>query len=258
MLSDDVAIQTYAEFRRLWSGAPPSTPLVAFPDFVDGRPLSAGEAAIFRSMASEHVRELANFINEFIWYMRQLEIWRDIMSPLEAEDRYELAMEFVLPLAYYCVDVPYALHGRLCTSVASLSHQANSFTVEGWKDDANLRYIDAKRAAKFASGWSAWPDLSAALAKLNDRSFIDAVGDFRRLYHHGFPRSLEMGFTSFVRREVAQDGVRYEIGASPPLSVAELLDALRPQLEVARGVYDAYLVLVRQQWERVLAAQVQG
>ena len=253
MLSDNAAIDAYAQFRERWSAAPPSTPLIAFPDFIDGRPLSAGEAATFRSMASEHVRELANFINEFIWCMRQLEVWRDIMSPLTPEDRYELAMEFVLPIAYYCVGVPYALHGRFCTSVANLSHQANSFIVEGWRDNANLRYVDANKAASLASGWSAWPDLSVALAKLNDRAFVEAVGDFRRLYHHGFPRSLELGLTSFVRREETKGTVRYVIGATAPLSVAELVEALGPQLEAARVAYAAYLTLVRQQWERVLA-----
>lgn len=137
---------------------------------------------------------------------------------------------------------------KLCTSIAMVSHQANRFRLNEWKDQADLSKPNFKATQRYAQHWTSWSSLVAALARLNDDGFTRAVYDLRNQFNHGYPRRIEFEHTGFVRRNVNSDGlVSYGLGSSPPLHVAELIPVLAAQHTAALESYNAYIELFKEQ-----------
>jgi len=247
ILSDEVALALFASYRDALEAADIALGPALYPDFIGrSHDVRLGE---FPQMARQHQLDLTNFVNEFRVYLLQLASWEKVLASTPDEQKVQAVFEFVLPLGYYLVSVPYALKNRLTVSVAHLSHQANRYSQAEWRDNVDLRRPGFKQASALASGWPAWPALRENLARLNDSGFTEAVGDFRNLYHHGLPRNLETGQTSYTRRVQRGDGsVMYVLGVEEPLAISALLGGLIPQYQAGLASLEAYHALVREQY----------
>jgi hypothetical protein len=253
-LNDSRLIEIYTRFLGVRGEVGEMYRLATYYDFLEhGSYL--GIALPFVETATEHIRELANTVNEFCHYLHGLLAWGRVLDSVPEVDKFDAVIEFVLPISVYCLSAPYAIKGRLCTSIAELSHQANRFRVGAWTDNADLRKPNFLTARRHAHQWTSWPALESTLSRLNDDSFTCAVDDFRNRFNHGYPRRVEYGFTGFVRRNVSSDGsVSYGFGDSPPLRVTELIPVLAPQYSVAVECYEAYAELVREQQAVMITA----
>lgn len=245
ILDDESAISTYTDFRARYSAVEEPSEAAAYPNW-DGGTFDIDGMA-FSMMANEQVVAIANTVNAYLMYLRQLKGWALLLEDLDEEAGRPILIDFVQPLAYFCLDAPYRIKQRLCASTARLSHQANSRKVNGWSDKVSLvnpKFDDAKRHAKH---WDEWAPLEQCLANLNSSAFCESVDDFRNEFHHGFPRRVATGHTSFVERTVTDAGVSYAFGSKPPLPLETVVEALESQFAAALASYKAYVRLVETQ-----------
>ena len=246
-MDDQKAIELYTRFREARCSLGHKYQIAAYHRFLD-RGTYPVIAMPFIEIAKEQTREIANAVNEFGHYLHELTAWDSILRLLTEDEKFEVVFEFLLPTSVYCLGAPYAIKGRLHTSIAEVSHQANRFRLSTWKDDANLAKPNFKTAERHAQHWNSWPALAAALSQLSDDSFNSASDDFRNRFNHGYPRGVEFGLTGLVRRNVGSDGlVSYGLGSSPPLRIADLIPLLAQQHAAALDCYDTYINLVREQ-----------
>ena len=203
---------------------------------------------LFVEIAREQTQEIANAVNAFGHYLHDLAAWDLILQSLTEDQRFEVVFEFLLPTSVYCLCAPYAIKGRLHTSIAEVSHQANRFRLSGWKDNANLAKPNFMTARQHACDWTSWPALEVALSQLSGDKFTNTSDDFRNRFNHGYPRRIEFGLTGFVQRNVtSDDSVSYNLGSSSPLRIADLIPLLAEQHAAALSCYNAYIELVKEQ-----------
>lgn len=242
ILDDSAAIKAYTNFLAKYSTVTEPSETAEYPKF-EGSKFDIGGMA-FSMMSGEHVITIANTVNSFLMYLRQLKGWTLVVRELDEEAAWRVLINFVEPLAYFCLDAPYRIKQQICSSTAQLSHQANRVRVQGWTDTVKLSKPKFDDAQRQAGHWNDWPRLEACLGELNSDAFCEATEDFRNKFHHGFPRRVGTGYTSFVERTWSEEGVRYAFGSKPPLALVELVAALEPQYAAALSAFNSYVDLV--------------
>jgi hypothetical protein len=265
-MNNERVIELFHEFREAYVGLDSTTGRALLPNF---EPLPPVMAMLFCSLLEAHPHDLTNGVNRFSEYIDQLRAWQQVISALNEHERAEAVLEFIHPLAHFCLGSPYTLKQQFCKSVTELSHQANRVTIDDWCDTDHEKDLkdssNFKSAKLFAKNWSAWPNLHSKLAALNSADFKSSVYNFRNDSHHGFPRQIEVGLTLFVRREASHDEVScsfgtffrsesptYTLGAYQPLLISDIVPALTQQHQAALEVHQAYIKLLKEQLGMVI------
>lgn len=158
-------------------------------------------------MLPEHCREISNSINELGRYVSSLEAWKLVLHKFNDDEKLEIVIEFVTPIAVLALNHPYVIHSRFIYSIAHLCHQANRVKDNNWIDDLPLDdeiYIDV--ADKYCRRWQSYRTLKLALEKISNKKFRSDTHDFRNKYIHRYSLGIEIGVTEFVKRNVASKG----------------------------------------------------
>jgi hypothetical protein len=205
-------------------------------------------ASEFEVTASQHLNDLANFTNEFVYNYRKVLTWQALLPVLDQSERLLALVEFIHPSVYFCLSAPAALKGRFHHSTALVSHIANEGFVDGWTYQADLGKSSYRTAREQARHWTGWTALRDRLGVLDSRRFKDAVDDFRNEFHHGAPRSVEMGSKSGVAR-VANGVHIFYVESALPLST--VVEALADQATAAVDAHFAFASLVEEQWSAI-------
>lgn len=249
-MDDESAIRLYSECRRARHEVEPKPRLATYVKFLD-EPADNFWPNHFVSAARQDLRDSANFVNEFAVNFVTLRAWQTMLPRLPDQERFEAVLEFVHPVAYFCLGVPYALKGRLHRSIAAVSHLANEYVQGDWEYIADLGKSRYETARLHASGWKGWPLLRSRLGRLDNRPFRQAVDGFRNEFHHGSPRLVEFGVKPFTLR--TSPGGGFALGVEPALPLETVVSALEPQCAAAAWAYDAYVDLVREQYDAMMA-----
>jgi hypothetical protein len=101
--------------------------------------------------------------------------------------------------------------------------------------------------------WGAFACFATALDAVADEHFRHATRNFRDLYHHRSPVNIIMGISQTIVRELEGDKVSYSIGGVPPLSLAEVITAVRGQLEPCYAAFEAFQHLIWEQEAAIIA-----
>jgi len=248
-----VLIDAYTRFRRAHEGDCEQRNLapynqVSFPTKI---PM---HLAMFRDMAREFLRELANELNRFDRHIQQLSIWSDIYPSYDVDEQMSLMMEFIEPLATIAFGQPATLRGRFIYCMSHTSHQANLFAVESWNEsrlprDEAIKFKDMRNCSDY---WSQFQNFMMAFRDLDDEAWKDSSKGFRNKYHHRIPPRFEVGHTQFVTREFESAGkVSYGFGFCEPLPLKDYIGLLRGQHSVAMSCFDSYSNMLREQWAAI-------
>jgi hypothetical protein len=109
----------------------------------------------YSQMLDEHSREIANSINELHNYISRLDSWSSRLNDMDCEqEKIDLVIEFVTPIATLAINMPYVIRSRFIYSIAHLCHQANKAKGGEWKDDISPNdEIIFQTADKYGSKW---------------------------------------------------------------------------------------------------------
>lgn len=202
----------------------------------------------YSEMLKEHSSELANSINELLRYVTNLKAWKHVIARKNDNEKHELIIEFVSPIATLAINMPYVIRSRFIYSVAHLCHQANQTKEDKWVDDLpidNEIYFDA--ADKYSSQWKRYKKLKPALENIANRKYQSVTFDFRNKYNHRYSPRIELGLTGLVTRNVGNDGkVSYGFGYTKPLKLEQVLPALSDQHSLCIRAFGQYQKLVNE------------
>lgn len=255
----DFYVEKYAEFRERLCATDRCIDFVQYdwlpvPNTISLDSRYGIQKMVYLKKAQDAVRDLANGINHLINLTAKLTAWRIVLGNVGLEQKYLLFHEFVNDLSALALNTPYSLRERFFFAVAHLSHQANAARDgDTWVDTLKTlpddHAISPKWAAKVASGWSAWGDLSQALENVNNDAFTTATKGFRNKMTHRAVPGIEFGITQTVSRisEAGNQNMRYHFGGSTPLVLEDILSALKDQCRHLNSSYAALQDLIAEQ-----------
>ncbi|NSZ17881.1 hypothetical protein [Agrobacterium vitis] len=215
---------------------------------------------VYRGLADDAARDLANGINHLIDLTKRLEAWRSVIEGLDVQQTIQLMHEFVQDLASMALLSPYTLKARFNFAIAHLSHQANRVSQgENWTDDLaalpedwGIHHEQADNAAK---PWRSWKKLNKALNKVDMGDYKTATDDFRSKYTHRFTPRVELGLSQSVKRisSKGEETLSYGIGGTPPLKLETVVRELKTQCLGLSVCYAEFQKLVAEQSEALFA-----
>lgn len=183
----------------------------------------------FVEMAREHTKEIANDGNLLAISKDRLFVWSKVLNEFpNDQDKLEITVEFVTPVAHLAIDLPYAIRSRFILSVSHLSHQANR--------------------KKVALHWNTFEQFNKKLALINNDAFKAKLLEARDKFHHRFPPSFVVGITQPIVRITEKSGkIAYGLEGFDPLSTEEVYAALEDQYQAVFECFSAYQALVQEQ-----------
>lgn len=199
-------------------------------------------------MLDEHSIGISNSINAFLRYIDNLEAWGVVIKEMDDDNKNEIIVEFIVPIATLAINKPYVIRSRFIYSAVHLCHQSNLTKGVKWSSDLPIEdKICFNDADKYCLKWERYNKLKQALEKISNEKFNNETMFFRNKYNHRYALGIELGMTEFVKR-IPQDGaLRYSIGYTNPLKIEQLIPTLTKQHEYCLNALKAYQELVNEQ-----------
>lgn len=168
-------------------------------------------------------RSLVNCLNCWITEMLKWQAWIPILDSYDEDDRWQLRIEFVDPIAYRCLLEPSAMRDRFLRAMHFLLHHANMSVNPEYKDvlkaDAQSKKAldrgDAVSCERHMSrrefeaeisvlnkGWSSAESVIERLKKIDGASVREATLDFRNNASHSIAPEFELGIAPCVVRRI--------------------------------------------------------
>jgi len=155
----------------------------------------------FTNMLEEHAIGISNSINEFLRYINSLEAWGNIIKNKEKNDKLEIIIEFIIPIATLVLNMPFVIRERLIYSAVHLSHQSNYTKGINWgNEDVIENEISFNVADKICFRWNAYYKLKKSLEIIASNKYREDTKDFRNKYHHRYSLGIELGNTEFIKK----------------------------------------------------------
>ncbi|MDR6453453.1 hypothetical protein [Variovorax paradoxus] len=212
----------------------------------------------YAEMFKEFSQELANIINDLTRYTHQLAAWRDVVDKLDNNGKFDVAHEFVNPLATIALNLPYVIRSRFIFAAAHLSHQSNQTKLpEGWTDNLALDdEIYFAQAEVVGGPWKKWNKLKTKLERIGDKGYQAKTKNFRHTYNHRFSPRIIIGQTNIVTRkvDVETNRVSYGFGGTEPLTLKLIVELLEEECQHCYKAFQAFQKLVQEQEKAISAA----
>lgn len=240
-------------------------------------PLMSFDIAVmaFNEMSREFAGEVANYINKLVTAKNRIQAWADLLKGIEDDgEKWNVLHEFVNPLLYLGLGLPYSIKQKFIFSFSHLSHQLRLLQTPGHLDDlAGDGKINDKTAKRFLGDCRSGDQLLDSIDKVASENFSYATNDFRNGFNHRITPGVEAGIKRIVTRGVAIGGtgdpiesmikdaeleplksgekrVVYGIGGVRPIPLCEVVRALREEIETIHECFDRYkgFVIDREAW----------
>jgi hypothetical protein len=208
------------------------------------------DQGLYRLMLRAHANQLPEDINDLLRTTVRLSVWADIIENYGLEDKLYLLVEFVNPIAFFALNLPYAIQSRFIFSITHLCHQANRFKFPGYKDDlTNDENIKKSTMEHRCSCWEGYSSFRDSLNKVCDEEFNKKTKQYRHKFHHRLPVEIEVGITGLMSRTKIANSVSYGLGGVQPLSIANLVPVLQNQFYAASECYSKYLGIINEHFK---------
>lgn len=262
---DDFLTSKYSEFREALNETKACSPFLPYGWFKPPQTIRLDaefglQQIVYRDLAVDFARDLANGINHLIYLTMRLEAWRSVIEGLDLQKTNLLMHEFVQDLASTALLGPYTLKARFYFAIAHLSHQANRVSQgEQWKDDLAALpedwAIKEDVAVRIAKPWRSWKKLNSALNTVDKGDYKTATDEFRSKHTHRFTPRVELGLSQSIKRLRPIDGKSpsYGIGGTPPLKLETVVRELKTQCVRLSACYAEFQKLVAEQSEALFA-----
>ncbi|MBB3798623.1 hypothetical protein FHY17_002873 [Xanthomonas arboricola] len=252
MLKDDrekFFLDTYAQFRTNRESVPRAA-YAPFPKVFAGLTLFGGDAFLFAEASKRSVTALANAINAFSGYIRDLEAWLIVTSSVDRDDMFALHIEHIDPLAIVAIGAPQALRGQMIFAATESSYFASKFAPSSVEDSWNGGHVSMTTAETMSHPWKAWTPLKQALSAMSGPGYNQATMDFRNQNEHGAPIEIGLGITTRVRKQRDHEGKLspgWEVHDHQALKLIEVIPLLKQEHALALAAFMAYVALVEDQ-----------
>ena len=231
------------------------------------------------TIVANDLRELTNLFNAWHNYQMDWAAWLSVCQGYSKDDQWTLLYHLFQTAVFYCMFQPSAMRDRFGTLGTNAIHQANLAVDRTYKDrlpqDETSKAVYGRgfierQLRGLGARWSRFGGFYAALGELDQRGYREVTRNYRNLASHWIAPHFEEGITNMVARSIVpwtelverepgrfelqehatRRAVSYGFGGTKPLSLKEMLEANRGQLERAVAAYRAYESLL----DEILAA----
>lgn len=210
------------------------------------------ECAVFYEMGSDFGREIANEANMLVNLARRLLAWKETFKEFE-DHKLILTHEFINPVGFTVISLPYAIKQRFVFGVSHVSHQANRFVQNNWKDNLpSDPKIKEKVMTRVAANWRSFGEFLKAWSVINEGEDTAKLSETRKKLHHRLPPRFVVGHTQLFRRIVDDnDAISYGFGGELPLQPGELASLGLSEFRKIKVAFELFQRLVLEQAETV-------
>ena len=168
------------------------------------------------------LQSLINCFNAWVTEMRKWQAWLPILDDYDTDQRWDLRIEFVDPIAHRCMLEPSAMRDRFSSALYFLLHHANLSTETGYRDELEAdrsekaalkngkstpRYLQRSRLDEeitklsFRGGWRTADSVIEKLQLLDDETLRTETLNYRNAASHSIAPRFEMGVIPYVKRQ---------------------------------------------------------
>lgn len=238
------------------------------------------------------LRSLLNCMNAWITEMHKWEAWLRIIDDYSEDERWELRLEFVDPIAHRCLLEPSAMCDRILSALYFLLHHAKLSLDSSYKDELatdaaakkalragkeHTRYMQRRELGEEIDHLSeSWKTAQAVCEKtklLDSETLREATLNYRNAASHSIAPNFEFGVLPYVKRQLrfaefmtpnddgtvtfkkdrSRTAISYGFGEHSPLQHLETFQLIRMQVKLAKDAMRAYETLLREVIARIRA-----
>lgn len=200
---------------------------------------------------------LTNEVNSFGQGLEKLAAWARVLETSDIDEKHELLLEFVMPLAAHVLNLPFALKNRFAFAAMRLSDEVNrmcdmgigelkrtSDDLEAPKQDSLWRYV---------APWKSCTRVKEAVKKITPggKSRTSRTETYRDRFVHRIPHYIGLGILETTIAEWNDLGWTTKTSYLPPLDLLEIVRELTPAHEACRQAHAELCALADEQWQHL-------
>jgi hypothetical protein len=200
---------------------------------------------------------LTNEVNIFGQGLVKLAAWARVLDAADIDEKHELLLEFVSPLAAQVLNLPFALKNRFAFAAMRLSDEANRLCNKGLK--SLERTTDDMKAPKwdllwrYGEPWTSCTRVQEAVEKIfpGGGKRVSLIDTYRDRFVHRIPRYIGLGILEKTLVERNERGWIVTTNNLPPLDLFEIVRELTPAHDACQQAHAALCALADEQWQHV-------
>jgi hypothetical protein len=210
---------------------------------------NGSEWITFHSSTKELIKELLNTINQFYTDLKKLESWNYVLNKCEEVSRTDLILEIIDPLTSSIINSIYLIKQRFIYASCMLLHQTEMLMTPEM-DDSKLSESEIcyETLVSYRNSYSGFDAFTHQLTKIDDYSFRKRTLNYRNLFQHHIPPSVENGLSRQIYN-VADENEHssLSIGGVTPIHINNIMPILDQQHHACTDTFGAFWGLVSEQ-----------
>lgn len=200
---------------------------------------------------------LTNEVNSFGQGLEKLAAWARVLDAADIDEKQELLLEFVIPLAAYVLNLPFALKNRFAFAAMRLSDEVNQLCnrapvgLKRTSDDMNSP--NWKDLWGYCTHWTTCRKVKKAVEKicLAGNSRVSRVDTYRDRFVHRIPHYIGLGILETTVVERSERGWTATTSNLQPLDLVEIVRELTPAHEACQQAHAELCALADEQWQHI-------
>lgn len=246
----------FQRYRAALDGLPASKrrSLIARPDFPRHLTFFTKFDAWCTAAETQVGFMLTNEVNMLGQSIEKLAAWQEVLNTAALDEKHELLQEFVIPLAIYALNLPFALKNRFSFAAMRLADEANQFIspvpVEITRTSDEMVSPKWEIMWRYGSHWNKWQSVKDAVEKIipNSKNRKTRIESYRDRFVHRIPHYIGLGVFESTKLEQVDQGWKITVSQHPPIELDDIVDELTPVHAACRTTHAAMCELANEQW----------
>ena len=210
------------------------------------------------TVAETHLAfKLTNEINNFGQALQKLTAWESVLNSAEVNEKHELLIEFVIPLAIHVLNLPFALKNRFAFASMRLSDEVNQFgnshPVHLERTSDEMKTPEWKLMWRYGAHWHACAGAKESVEKIvpNGSRRVGNIHAYRDRFVHRIPDYIGLGSLEKTSVERSERGWKVTTSNLPPLNLQDIVRDLIPAHEACIQAHAALCKLAEEHWQHL-------
>lgn len=167
---------------------------------------------VWRLQVKGMLREGVNCLNAWCSQLHIWGIWLKVLPEYDDMGQWEIEMDLVDPVAYFCMMQPAATYDRFIEIAESMLHQGNLICIPGYKDklmqddhhpkgriktDVRLKQLD-----ELGKDWRSYKEFRNLFRQIDGKDYRRSTFNYRNKAQHSLPNRLGRGLVPHVSRSI--------------------------------------------------------
>lgn len=200
---------------------------------------------------------LTNEVNSFGQGIEKLAAWAQVLETSDIDEKHELLLEFVIPLAAHVLNLPFALKNRFAFAAMRLSDEVNRMCDIGTsglkRTSDDLRAPEWDSLWRYVAPWTSCTRVKEAVEEIapGGKSRTSRIETYRDRFVHRIPHYIGLGVLETTVAEWNDSGWTTSTSYMQPLDLLEIVRELKPAHNACRQSHAELCALANEQWQHI-------